>query len=365
MNVVIFTRKLSGVMGGMERQLLNIATGLVRRNHEVTVVSLDNASVNPFFDHDARIRFVSLNQGDSEVKASWQNRITRQLKVYKILGSTQTELAICFMTGSFWYSLLPAKLRRVPIILAERNGPSIYTRTRVRKYRHLIYITMFFATRITVQFENYKSAYPCYLRKKIIVIPNQIPTFSPPPRASSPYIRFVFAGRLSSQKQIIELVQAFSLFVQVRKDCRLSIYGDGELRSEIVTLIKSRELGGFVSLSPSTKNIEEALSEADAMLAPSLWEGFPNSVAEALAHGVPVGGFSDCEGVRDLVQNGSNGWLIERTDSILSQLELLKLIASQRIYFSLFSKKAELSMVAFQGEIPHNSWNHLVLSLRR
>jgi glycosyltransferase involved in cell wall biosynthesis len=99
------------------------------------------------------------------------------------------------------------------------------------------------------------------------------------------------------------------------------------------------------------------------IVAPSLWEGFPNSVAEALAHGVPVGGFSDCEGVRDLISNGRNGWLIQRIDPVKSLILLLDTIYDSRFQLDNFRKAARDSVTKYQNEGPHEQWNQLLNAL--
>jgi glycosyltransferase involved in cell wall biosynthesis len=99
------------------------------------------------------------------------------------------------------------------------------------------------------------------------------------------------------------------------------------------------------------------------MVAPSLWEGFPNSVAEALACGLPVGGFEDCEGVRDLVIDGVNGWITNRKEPVKSQVELLQKIYQARLEINSFSEAAVRSVAKYQGEEPNEKWNHLVQTL--
>jgi glycosyltransferase involved in cell wall biosynthesis len=100
------------------------------------------------------------------------------------------------------------------------------------------------------------------------------------------------------------------------------------------------------------------------MIAPSLWEGFPNSVAEALASGIPVGGFDDCEGIRDLIIDGENGWLVERTDPVESQINLLQKVYESRFEIEVYSESARKSVTGYQGEGPNEAWNQLATRLR-
>ena len=137
------------------------------------------------------------------------------------------------------------------------------------------------------------------------------------------------------------------------------------LEADILALIKQGELEDYISILPSIQNIEDALADSDVMLAPSLWEGFPNSVAEALAFGVPVAGFSDCEGVRDLIQNDVNGWILDRTDPVLSQLKLLEKIVSEQSKIVNYSSNAKLSMIRYQDETSLNLWSQTFSNLAR
>jgi glycosyltransferase involved in cell wall biosynthesis len=350
-------------MGGMERQLLSIATGLLDRGHSVTVVSLDFAPTKPFFESDPRIAYEVISIGDSEVKATFQERFQRQKLVFQLLNGLEIDVVVAFMTGSFWFTAIPAKLRRIPIILAERNGPSIYRRTRVKRSMHVIFASMLLANKITIQFESYKKNYPFYLRKKIVSIPNRIPVFGEIEKNTRQGHTFLFAGRLSNQKQIIELATAFIEFHKKHQDARLKIYGNGEQASNLKEVIKNNFAEGFVTMHAPNREISIVMAEADVMVAPSLWEGFPNSVAEALAHGVPVGGFSDCEGVRDLISNGRNGWLIQRIDPVKSLILLLDTIYDSRFQLDNFRKAARDSVTKYQNEGPHEQWNQLLNAL--
>ena len=352
-------------MGGMERQILSIATGLLDRGHKITIISLDESAAQPFFDSDARLEFIGLSIGNSEIKATFTERFQRQLKIYRLFRELKIDVALSFMTGSYWFSVLPARMTGMPIILAERNGPSIYYRTRVRRIKSIIFASMVLASAITVQFESYRNSYPFYLRKKIVAIPNKVPNIGIKSKKETGTFVFLFAGRLSNQKQIVELVLAFLEFNKKHSKTKLEIYGEGEQRKKIEGIVKDNFAENIIQIHPATKNIERVFSTANVMIAPSLWEGFPNSVAEALAAGLPVGGFSDCEGVRDLITPGGNGWLIDRSDPILSQIELLEEIYRSRDEIGLYSQEAHVSMARYQGEKPNENWDQLIRNLVR
>jgi len=73
-----------------------------------------------------------------------------------------------------------------------------------------------------------------------------------------------------------------------------------------------------------TQNIQEALLAADMFVFPSLYEGFPNALCEAMAVGLPVIA-SNCSGNIDVVQDGIDGRLfpVGDVDSLVKLMEEL------------------------------------------
>jgi glycosyltransferase involved in cell wall biosynthesis len=362
--VAIFTRILSNTLGGMEKQILSIADGLVRRGHSVTIVSLDRDIPVPFFEANPNIRFIPISEGNAAHPASLKIRLRRQWKVVEILKRENISVSLTFMTGSYWYSIIPALICRIPVVLAERNSPAIYNHIQAGKRKCLIFLTMIFSSVITIQFESFRAGYPNFLRRKIVCIPNQIPRYFATEYTSNEKFCFVFAGRFSHQKQILELIQAFISFHNVHTDTLLEIYGEGEIKEDLLRIIDQSSASNYIFLKPSQSNIQVILREASVLVAPSLWEGFPNSVAEALSYGIPVGGFKDCDGVRDLIVDGENGWLGERQDPIKSIEHLLEKIYNDKNSIPKMRKRAKNSIEKYCGENADIQWESLLKNLK-
>lgn len=358
--IAIVTRRLSGVMGGMEKQILDIANGLINLKFEVLIISIDGSGTAPFFDYNSNIKFISLNIGDSTKKASLYHRVLRQIRTYVILKSWKIEIAIAFMIGSFWYSVLPAKLARVPIVLAERNGPSIYELTSAKKYKKFIFLSMVFSSFIVVQFDSFKNGYPNYLREKIRVIPNRITKQVARSFSKKSEFKFVFAGRYSHQKQVVELVNAFCKFNSKFKNTKLLMFGEGELANEIMDIIKCNRMQSKIELHDPVHDLNQIFNAGDVMISPSIWEGFPNSVAESLAAGMPVAGFSDCEGLSSLIIPGVNGWLIDRKNRTDSIIELLEIVYFEKSKIESFSANSAHSVRKYQDEKIYDLWAELI-----
>jgi len=95
---------------------------------------------------------------------------------------------------------------------------------------------------------------------------------------------------------------------------------------------------------------------------PSLWEGFPNALAEALAYGLPAVGFSDCAGVRDLIVSGKNGLLAEGngdSETLAKALEMLMVSTETR---RVMSEAAIESVKTYSPEKIFSQWEQLLSS---
>jgi len=121
-----------------------------------------------------------------------------------------------------------------------------------------------------------------------------------------PYICSI--SGLSTQKGIETLLEAFSLIP--RKDLKLIILGEGELRSKLESLAGSLYISDRVQMPGFIDNPFPVLRDAEAFVLASRWEGFGNVIVEALAAGTPVV-CTDCPGApRFILEDGKHGHLV-------------------------------------------------------
>ena len=119
--------------------------------------------------------------------------------------------------------------------------------------------------------------------------------------------RIGFIGRLDPIKRIEDLVAAMPLLPE---DYRLDIFGDGEMRKSLQSMISSRRLEQRITLHGEIAGPAPALSQIDLLVLPSDAEGFGLVLIEAMAAGVPVIG-TNVPGIRDVIENGVSGLLCE------------------------------------------------------
>ena len=120
-------------------------------------------------------------------------------------------------------------------------------------------------------------------------------------------------GRLQEFKGLQYLLPAVKNVLDGRpRSLRLAIVGDGPYRPELERLAADLGLGDAVKFVPwaDYDQMPDIYRSADVFLQPSLTEGMPNTVLEAMASGVAIVA-SNVAGNRDLVKDGRNGFLVE------------------------------------------------------
>ncbi len=114
---------------------------------------------------------------------------------------------------------------------------------------------------------------------------------------------FVATGRFDIQKGYPNLVKIFSFFLKEHPDAGLVILGRGSLEEKTRALCSEYGITGSVLMPGRKKDPFPFLTQCDAFVFPSFYEGFPNAVLEAMSCSLPVI-CDDCVGVGELMAPG-------------------------------------------------------------
>lgn len=147
-------------------------------------------------------------------------------------------------------------------------------------------------------------------------IPNGIALGEPTWRSNTGQVRrFIWVGRLSTQKGLDILLVALSKVLAQGKDFRLEIIGDGPERSRLMRLCQQLALDGKVRFTGALASgaIRPKLLEADVFILPSRYEGMSNAALEAMEAGLPVL-LTRCGGI-DTYIDVHTGWVCEPDDA--------------------------------------------------
>lgn len=150
---------------------------------------------------------------------------------------------------------------------------------------------------------------------KVRVIPNYVDSrrFCPTPRQRQSHLATVlFVGRLDSQKNLFALLTAMAGLPG-----RLWLVGDGPQRADLEE--RGRQLGLDLTFFGRLghEELPEKMQQADIFVLPSLYEGHPKALIEAMASGLPVVGCR-VPGVEALIEAGQTGLLCQPTAESLA-----------------------------------------------
>ncbi|MDO5736760.1 MAG: glycosyltransferase [Propionibacteriaceae bacterium] len=126
----------------------------------------------------------------------------------------------------------------------------------------------------------------------IEVLPNPVDFDAAPRRAEKPESldKWLFVGGLTDIKGVVRLVEAFIEFARTRPAATLGMFGEGNLRDQVVTMVTDARLGERVTLHGAVprSTVLARMPEFDVLVAPSRYETFHLAVPEAVAAGLPV-----------------------------------------------------------------------------
>lgn len=145
------------------------------------------------------------------------------------------------------------------------------------------------------------------LPEKIGVIPNYVETdrFRPQPHVAGDKLRIGFVGRLDTQKNLHNLITAL-----VDIDVEVWLIGYGPLKEELERFAEGTVAQfKFIGNVPNHQ-LPDMLSQCDLFVMPSLYEGHPKALLEAMACGLPVLG-TRVAGIQEIITDGENGLLCE------------------------------------------------------
>jgi glycosyltransferase involved in cell wall biosynthesis len=146
----------------------------------------------------------------------------------------------------------------------------------------------------------------------------------------------VFAGGLLKNKGIFPLLEAAKKFLSLRPDLHLTLLGDGPLKGYIQNWIAEQGLKKQVTLAGNVpyQVMPEYLRGAFALVLPSLQEGTPSVLLEALACGLPAI-VSAVGGVPDLIDHQKNGLLLSPGSAEDITVAVIRLLDDKPLYFRL------------------------------
>ena len=310
---------LNNVAGGLERQILRTCNALDSLGYKVFIISYDNEDAKSFFKFPKSIVWLKCGNGlIPHKRSSIIDRLKQIFYLRKQIQRNSISHLITFHHGIFPRTFLATLLLGKQLIVSERNSLKNYDHIRLSKI-NVGFLSLMLAKKITVQVESYKKDYPFFLRERIKVIPNLIerPLSSyKMPSLNSGTVSMM--GRLCAQKNFNTVLKQIINSDYLPKNFKIKIAGEGDDRKLIENRFK-KLINKKIFLLGNVSDCYQFLEGTSVFCFPSLWEGYPNALVEALRIGLPIVTTPRMAHLVKFVENEKNA-LIVRDEEILSAL---------------------------------------------
>ena len=303
---------------GAESQLLKTLTAFAPDKYEVYVVlsRVEGERIAELANLPC-IRDVTTLAGES-----------RQVKLFEkafALGGIIKAVKPDIVHSWLWYSNFLCGVsrrwglwRKIPFIVSQRGDyHARYAKFRLWLTEKFIYNTADCLLTNSVQIQGH--LHHLYPDRKIISISNllELPDeeWKPPQVGEDEDKLIICVGRFAPEKGHCYLIEALRLRNRKYVRWHCTFFGEGELESELRELAASHQLSDKLMFPGFSEDVFSELLKADVFVLPSLHEGSPNALIEAMGVGMPCIA-SDVGGVKDLIDNEKNGIRVPPQDSV-------------------------------------------------
>ena len=299
-------------LAGAEIAAYNMAKYFTKKEHEIHVITTlfeegNNETIDEgFFVHSLPWSKIKFFGG----LLYWINAF-RQLKKINpdILHFQGIDIDL------FTFFLI--KIQKKPYVVWAQ-GSDVYFQSKVKRLKSKIVLKN--ANAVVALTEDMKNHIKNIYKRDIFVIPNGI-DLSKFESLSKDYFYkkfgfekntkiILYVGTFRPVKGLKYLIEAMKIIGD--KEKRLVIIGHGKEKDDLENLVKNFKLENCVTFIGKTPNQEvfRYMASSDVFVLPSLSEGFPITILEAMASALPIVA-TKVRGLPEIFKDGQNGFLVE------------------------------------------------------
>lgn len=333
--------------GGAEIVVHDLGKELQCLGHDVTIMAFCTSgnSVDRFKESGFKLKAFDFER-QPRPSIQWAIKLFKSRKILTgYLRNEQFDVIHSHLMGPDIDTLYAAKSAKIPIIVytihsvyrqfASKTPINILKNfRRKRAYRRYdrVYAVDDEVKYWALKWRMLEAKKICTVRNGIDVSRLEVPSSKNELRKQFGWKRDEFVilnvGSLREPKNQLNLVRAVPSVLKEFKNIRLVIAGDGPLKLHLEKEIKMLNLKDKINLLGYRNDVSSLLKAADIFVFPSIWEGLPITLLEALACGTLVAA-SDIPVHRKILENEKIGFLIFGTEA--SEISETILFACQRI----------------------------------
>ncbi len=307
--------------GGLQRVVLDLAQGLRRLGHDAQICSL--RGTGPLA---AEIR----GRGIPLWEMPWPERGADRMlfwKVFRLLREHRYDVVHTHNTQPFLDGGLAAALARTPVRIHTDHARPFPDKLRYMAMERLMSLAYGKVVGVSAHTAGELRRHEGIALSKLAVIPNGIDgewyrsecaaldRRRLREEAGLGRFRTVFGlgARLEEQKGIAFLLRAMPAILERHPDCALAIAGSGSLESELKLIARKLGVADNVRFLGAYPQLLRFYPLLDFLVLPSLWEGLPLCILEAMSLGLPIVA-TRVGGVGDALEDGRSARLVPAGD---------------------------------------------------
>jgi len=346
MKVAFFTYYPLEYGGGVAKYFVEVTTGLKKRYKEldIEIITFNENTFN-------KILFIyslyflgkqdkAKKEKNKRIKGKLFGIKYNRVGIFQLIKRLQQNDLIYTSNNLLEVLLLKFLIgyRKLPPVIYGFHIPSHYAQTGSlqSKFHNILYASFIYkialggAYKLHVLNSFDEKRYSKYFeRKKVVKIYNPFDfknfvqkekKFSYKYYRNNKKFNILWVGRLTEQKGVDDLVELVNLINSSKYKNRIvwNVVGDGELKSDIESIsIKWANVNyyGYVT----NDFLPSIYKNNHLFITTSKWESFPYTLLEAQSFGLPVVAY-DIHGIRDIVDNKKNGYLVETTNQFKNKI---------------------------------------------
>lgn len=288
--------------GGAENNLARLAIGLHEKGHNVTVISIASLAERSSSGPVSKLCDAGIQVSSLECNSKWQFFIARR-RLRRLLAQIMPDIVHSYLFHAHVVSAHACHANGIPHIVGLRVADPRTTRQGVLKRVVNRAAGVVAVSNDVKAWAESKLSIPA---DGVLHVPNSVDmdTFTDVPDPITPSKKdelwITFVGRLHPQKGLLEATPVLKQILENTPTVRLLFVGDGPLKNNLHALYSTELNAEQVHITGRREDVPAILSASDLFVMPSLWEGMPNALMEAMASGLPVVAF-DTHGITELI----------------------------------------------------------------